>query len=733
MNNTNFLDTSISYQTKEIIKLKPKNIDDTLTIDWVITRKCNYQCSYCTVFNNNIKFESIDSLKNAVNNIFLLNRKCKITLTGGETTIYPNYKDLLEYILLTLNDNIISIDTITNLSLDTVFYQDLVNRFQNYKTKLNFATSYHFEFADTNKFIQNCLILSNAGFKVTVIIMSHPEQMEFIKSLIKTIDSLSNEHLTYYVATVRENFGPTADKRYSKNDLAWLSTFNQNTLNKKQLLLTYKNEAKNIITEDISYSELIIKNLNDFKGYICDAGINTLSINSDGTLDKAVCFRKLNGEHNIYLKNFSLDVIQKAQPIVCPFNKCSCMANIFIPKYKNEKIQEQILNNDFSDLRNLVDLYLTKHDTVNIENKINKLMTNFYIKKDFFELIYKYFESKYLSDFANKAKNIYFGYKAVEFRDKIKIKPSQILIKEFNELNILFEKSQVKSVFQHYILIHMLLNNIEINKTSKKCEDELLPFLERINWEYKSFLYENTVEKIVKINNTYTKSSVIIISNGNEEYILESLEEIAHQNEAKEYKIIFVSNNYKNQTPKILNLVDTFIQMRENNGAYLARNVGAIFALSDILIFMEDDGIPEKGFVKAHEIIHEDNGIVSLRGCYLTRTNGNMPAHYWLGAKQKSAPTKLEGNCSFKAKEFYNIGGWGDYIMFGHGGLEICHRMLEIISQPEQHVYSPSPVLYHDFIKTGKDIKMKQLTQHASWQMLKFSYDDFHDILKKWK
>ena len=146
---------------------------------------------------------------------------------------------------------------------------------------------------------------------------------------------------------------------------------------------------------------------------------------------------------------------------------------------------------------------------------------------------------------------------------------------------------------------------------------------------------------------------------------------------------------------------------------------------------MDDDSIPEQNFAALHEKIHHSN-IVSARGACLTKTNGIMPAWYWLGNKKRPYPMNLEGNCSFKSQPFYSCGGWGDYIFFGHEGFELCHRLLIGFSTPEQHIYSPEPKIFHDYCPPHKNLNNKILAQHASWQVLKFSYTNFHDIRKNW-
>jgi SAM-dependent methyltransferase len=364
------------------------------------------------------------------------------------------------------------------------------------------------------------------------------------------------------------------------------------------------------------------------------------------------------------------------------------------------------------------------------KKKIEAEISKYNDDKEFFWDIALFFRENQYFEYEQKSLNRYFAYKCVQFRDSLTNTSTDKIVHSYENLYQLFEQSKAKKVFQHYIFAHILLSGIKPNGYEKKIN--LSSCLTNIRWENKSYLYESLVQEIVKVDNKQTKSAVIVISNGMQEYINETLKEIKKQ-QSDDYKVIFVSNNRANQTEEILSLVDTFVQMQENNGAYLARNVGSIFAFSDILIFLEDDGIPENDFVKLHEKCYNTKDVISVRGCCLPKTQGQTPEHYWLGMHSKPAPTMLEGNCSFRAKEFYEIGGWGDYIMFGHGGAEICHRMLASFSKPNRHIYSPRPILYHDWSHSDKNQEMKEILQHASWQVLKFSYDDFHLIFKRWE
>jgi GT2 family glycosyltransferase len=367
-----------------------------------------------------------------------------------------------------------------------------------------------------------------------------------------------------------------------------------------------------------------------------------------------------------------------------------------------------------------------------LEKKIEREISKYNDEKEFFWDIALFFRENGYLEYEQKSLNRYFAHKAVEFRDMLALVSESEAKEKYSQFYNMFKESKAKQVFQHYIFTHALLNKVDVVKNIAESSFELTKYLQEIGWVNKIFLYNKLVKDVIKLNMEETKSSVVIISNGYESYILDTLEEIVRQKK-DDYKIIFVSNNETNQTKKVLSFVDTFIQMRGNSGAYLARNIGSIFAFSEILIFLEDDGIPEKKFVSMHQKLHSRcKNLISIRGACLTKTATDMHPRYWLGREIIPYPPSLEGNCSFKAKDFYRIGGWGDDIMFGGGGYEICHRFSLAGSKIEQHIYSPEPILYHDYFKEGKNITKKKLIQHASWQVQKFSYTDLHEIFKKW-
>lgn len=61
-------------------------------------------------------------------------------------------------------------------------------------------------------------------------------------------------------------------------------------------------------------------------------------------------------------------------------------------------------------------------------------------------------------------------------------------------------------------------------------------------------------------------------------------------------------------------LVDVYIELKGNSGAYLARNIGSVFSNGGVLIFVDDDGLPETGMLAAHANAHDEYLLDAVRG-----------------------------------------------------------------------------------------------------------------------
>ena len=168
----------------------------------------------------------------------------------------------------------------------------------------------------------------------------------------------------------------------------------------------------------------------------------------------------------------------------------------------------------------------------------------------------------------------------------------------------------------------------------------------------------------------------------------------------KNVEVIFLDNGGKTKYSNGSILIDKFISTRKDVGAYKSRNIASVFADSDKLIFVDDDGVPCNKMISSLLDAHKKYDIVSCMGCCfpLTDNKWNYGAnHYYFGDRPFPYFTNLEGCCCIDRKIFNAVGGWKDDLVYGGGGYELCYRMLKVQPDKRKYAYIPSAILYHDY------------------------------------
>ncbi len=163
-------------------------------------------------------------------------------------------------------------------------------------------------------------------------------------------------------------------------------------------------------------------------------------------------------------------------------------------------------------------------------------------------------------------------------------------------------------------------------------------------------------------------------------------------------------------------VVTAYVEFDENYGVNVGRNVGAQIANGDVLVFLDDDGVPASDFVEHHVRAHRDLDIVAARGRIFPKTPSvynQIAPRYDLGEESIPSPIDAEANASFDREVFESVGGFDEDI-FGHEGLELTARLLERHDR-ETLRYVPGPVVYHDFADRFSTVVRKK-TRHKYYK-----------------
>lgn len=141
----------------KVIKLIP--IEKTFSITWDITRRCNYDCMYCSPrwHNTTSKLKTLDEFKSDWLDIYkktyYKNLKYKISISGGEATINKDFMPFIEWIKEQYGDKINKILLTTNGSASLNYYKKLYTLIDN----VSFST--HSEHIDEQKFFDTVINL----------------------------------------------------------------------------------------------------------------------------------------------------------------------------------------------------------------------------------------------------------------------------------------------------------------------------------------------------------------------------------------------------------------------------------------------------------------------------------------------------------------------------------------------------------------------------------------------
>jgi GT2 family glycosyltransferase/glycosyltransferase involved in cell wall biosynthesis/Flp pilus assembly protein TadD len=278
------------------------------------------------------------------------------------------------------------------------------------------------------------------------------------------------------------------------------------------------------------------------------------------------------------------------------------------------------------------------------------------------------------------------------------------------------------------ILCDMKIQNDKINEFTNLLADK--------NWQYKRRLYLDKIRDFEIRKTSQPDISVIVISWRLHPDNLKNFQILEKQRD-QNFELIFVDNGGKaGEFETLKPYIDTYVGLNTNTGAYLARNIGAVFARAPVLLFLEDDGIPSDRLLSAHLEQYSVYDIVCARGVYTPKTDNPLnkkATHYYLGPNPFPIYPDTEGNFSIKSELFFRTGGWDDEIRFGCGGVDLSRRIFEIEPELRKQIYTPLAEIFHDYASDNQHLNEKVEKQNNSRQYLRQKHPDYENFLKMWE
>ena len=247
-----------------------------------------------------------------------LGRKVWLQFTGGEPTLHPGISDIVHE----AHGRGMHVSLISNGSRTIRFWEksrDLLD---------SVILTLHSEEADLEHFTSVIGILSERSH-VQVNVTMIPERFDRICDVIQEIAQLHPD-VDIVPKPLRLGFGHELYP-YSEKQLDWMKRQVQppprdGRLRAPRSLMTRKNADGS--SEEIRANQFILRGENRWRGWTCEAGIESLRVTGDGSVSRAVC--GVGGQ----IGTLPDDLMLPLDSVVCTKDACACVADILISKAK---------------------------------------------------------------------------------------------------------------------------------------------------------------------------------------------------------------------------------------------------------------------------------------------------------------------------------------------------------------------------------------------------------------
>ena len=289
---------------------------DSIKVEWNLGKRCNYDCTYCPkeIHDNTSAHTDIEILKKAVDKLMTLGKPIRLSFTGGEPTVHPKFEELLNY-CKHVGINWISVTT--NGTRKVEWY--------NKQRVDQWVFSIHFEY-DWLRVLNTITTVTamRRSPQYVINVMAHHDHMPSVKLAVEKLKSYEIPHGIRRIRWTEGDHDLFDDMRYNLSDLEWIKS--QESTVEPNVILWIDNDYGQILQHA---NDVIKLHRNKFKGWSCNAGIESLMINWDGDVHRATC--RVGGSlGNIYEGNF----IVPTEPVICDRNYCTCAADIPLTKVK---------------------------------------------------------------------------------------------------------------------------------------------------------------------------------------------------------------------------------------------------------------------------------------------------------------------------------------------------------------------------------------------------------------
>ena len=304
--------------------------DKIQKVEWNVTRRCNFDCSYCDNVGENpvgfhykhdnvSKHPSLNKMIDIIDGVERLGYyDIEWSLSGGEPFVVPHIHEVLQY-LRDSDPHGIAVVTNGSVGLDRMLkHFELID---------HLLISFHYEFTQnrTDEYLKKIIELDkmakDTGKRFTPRFLLYPGEFDYFERMHGRLRDAGVE-----VAEFRNIIQPPGSNQvYTKKEEADIIWWRDNTGKYVQNVEILFDDG----TTMMSYpDEITLNGWHKFEGWTCSAGINQIHIGPLGEVYRGTC------QAEGLLGNVTdFDFKIPTEPVICPFETCLDYLDISTPKH----------------------------------------------------------------------------------------------------------------------------------------------------------------------------------------------------------------------------------------------------------------------------------------------------------------------------------------------------------------------------------------------------------------
>ncbi|HLQ18764.1 MAG TPA: radical SAM protein [Tabrizicola sp.] len=293
-------------------------------VDWMLGNACSYACSYCpkALHDGSVAWQRVEDVtafyhKLRFHYVEQRGKRVWLQFTGGEPTMHPQIIRLLE----AASEQGFTVSLISNASRTKRFWEKIAPHLD------SVILTYHNEFADLDHFRSvGAMLAGRMGVHVNVTMRpdAFDRTLAEAKLLREAMPSASITLKPLRVGFDTELYDYTPDQLERMRQGLRQTASQTGEMPRGTMTVQSPDGTRRVVRP----TELVVRGQNRWRGFRCNAGLESLRITGNGAITRAVC--SVGGEIGQLGGPITLPNI----PILCTSDICSCTADILITKAK---------------------------------------------------------------------------------------------------------------------------------------------------------------------------------------------------------------------------------------------------------------------------------------------------------------------------------------------------------------------------------------------------------------